>query len=137
MADKIQKWWLAPFSAFSILSALSLLMCGGVCALWVRAAHHREVPDQWIGLFGSRYDVVADPGSLALLRATPEDDGQEVLLVRYWVLAASLGMLPLLWLALALFQAKVNRGHCRACGYDLRATPDRCPECGTMPSHTV
>ena len=52
----------------------------------------------------------------------------------YWFAALVLG-LPTLLLSVMSFRAnrahrRILRGCCVACGYDLRASPQRCPECG-------
>lgn len=48
-----------------------------------------------------------------------------------WPFVMLLGALPMVELAKMRRQRRrLARGQCGRCGYDLRASPDRCPECG-------
>jgi hypothetical protein len=58
-----------------------------------------------------------------------------VLITPLWSLALLLGALPCRRLLRSRRRRTRLRGNlCPACGYDLRATPGRCPECGHRPA---
>jgi predicted RNA-binding Zn-ribbon protein involved in translation (DUF1610 family) len=60
----------------------------------------------------------------------------QVLAVSYGPILSAAGILPAAWICLSgrqyfLLERRRRIGHCVKCGYDLRASKDRCPECGT------
>jgi hypothetical protein len=92
------------------------------------------------------YPVAGDPFWDAWFQySASQDDNPPLELpgVRYSTtrVTAPHGFLALLFLGLptlalgrrVLGARRHAHGLCRSCGYDLRATPDRCPECGAVP----
>ena len=87
--------------------------------------------------FGARHSEMSpDPGYPgAIVDRTPG----RPLLFAVWTLSLPCWFLVLVTLVLpAAWVARAIRSHrrrtwyrCLSCGYDLRATPDKCPECGT------
>jgi predicted Zn-ribbon and HTH transcriptional regulator len=63
----------------------------------------------------------------------------------HWLAIGLTAMPALLWhIANRRERARRNNGKwlaqwkiCGKCGYDLRATPERCPECGAVPAETA
>ena len=59
--------------------------------------------------------------------------------IPHWLLALATALLPgrlLIRYGRYRYRKSFRPGVCRSCGYDIRATPDRCPECGTAVAGT-
>lgn len=57
--------------------------------------------------------------------------GSATLALPHWLLLCVFGIPPSVATARAIRKRRHPAGTCRNCGYDLRTTAERCPECGT------
>jgi hypothetical protein len=69
--------------------------------------------------------------------SSPPSPGFTEARLPHWLVALAAAVLPAAWCR-DRWRSRRRRGAglCPSCGYDLRATPERCPECGTVASVT-
>ncbi len=98
-------------------------------ALWVRFFQAPAAPRHWWNHLGfdGRHRVTND---------SRYEERRWDLSLPYWCLASATATLPGVWFGLWRGRWRRQRraalGLCPTCGYDLRASPDRCPECGAV-----
>jgi 4-amino-4-deoxy-L-arabinose transferase-like glycosyltransferase len=124
----------------------SLALSGLVCVAWSISVSHAGSWSTWARV--GRFQLANNGGVTTLqwhqglnagnwpvgIHSQPTAYDPSVgVFVRFWQLLVIVS-LPALVLAAFAISSRVRaprQGRCAICGYDLRASPDRCPECGT------
>jgi hypothetical protein len=129
----------------TVFTVASLIACAASSAFWVqsRIAPWDRLCPEVAGPDQTQYLITSAGGTLGLTRFvdTPKrrDDGsirgnaiyiETVGQIRYWIPCAFFGAMGAFLIWLRGWRLPRSSG-CPKCGYDLRASPERCPECGT------
>lgn len=84
---------------------------------------------------GFEHDVQMGYSFIASVRHPPPVDITRTWVIPLWPILILTAIFPALWaIEWRRARRRMCATHCARCGYDLRATPDRCPECGAIPS---
>jgi hypothetical protein len=136
----VRSYWLSQHWGFvrDDSALIGGTMRGTLCFLWIhtpsanrwRTTYHDESPQspakaldrarwRWHGF---AFDRAAE---------TAFSPSSGYVLMPCWAVLSLSALLPVARVFAHHFPRKKVAGLCATCGYDLRATPDRCPECGT------
>lgn len=94
------------------------------------APEHR--PRQFAGGGGELSQVPDNDRWHHFVRSVTPSVRFNYLAVPHWFIGLCAAVVFALWLVVGRRRRRPPPGHC-VCGYDLRATPGRCPECGRIP----